>query len=242
MIVYDQEGAPTGYVSLTGVPYLFKKDLNENVVSLVYVDGSDICSTSYDAWGNPQLTLYGNFIQQAVTLVTIQLCPSTYHGYLYDYENGMYFNQGRCYSPSWGRYISPESPEKLTERSDNPLDSNLYLFCDNNTVNTLDTVASWSRDYTGLDWKANGFDIKMNEMFASRSMCMLVANDLIKKYGSWSPESGYNLYNMNSLRISSDLFAHYIGKTAMASINKVNACDGYLTIRKAILYEFEVMI
>ena len=234
MIIYDQEGTPTGYLSLAGVPYLFKKDLNENVLSLVYTDGTDICSVRYDAWGSPQLTLYGNIIQQAVAMVTVLLCPVSYHGYLYDYESGLYFNQGRCYSPSWGRYVSPESPEKLTNRSENPLDSNLYLFCNNNTINTLDTVASWSRDYTELDWQANGFDIKMNEMFASRPMCMLVANELIKKYGKWYPEYGYALFEMNSLRISSDLFAHYIGKTATAAINKVNACwgDGWILSNK----------
>ncbi len=230
MIIYDQEGTPTGYLSLAGVPYLFKKDLNENVLSLVYTDGTDICSVKYDAWGNPQLTLYGNIIQQAVAMVTINLCPVSYHGYLYDYESGLYFNQGRSYSPSWGRYVSPESPEKLTNRSENPLDSNLYLFSNNNTINELDTVASWSRDYTELEWQANGFDIKMNEVFASRPMCMLVANELIKKYGKWYPEYGYALFEMNSLRISSDLFAHYVGKKATAAINKVNACwgDGWI--------------
>ncbi len=230
MIIYDQEGAPAGYISYDGVPYLFKKDINESVLSLVYTDGTDTCSIQYDAWGSPMVTLSGNWIQQIVTLLTLMHSPSLYHGYLYDYESGLYYNQGRCYSSSWGRYVSPESPEKLTERSDNPLDVNLYLFCNNNTVNIPDTVALWSRDYSGVEWQANGFDIKMDEMFASRSMCMLVANQIIKKYGTWSPELGYNINEMNALRVSSDLFAHYVGKTATAAVNKVNACwgDGWI--------------
>jgi RHS repeat-associated protein len=176
------------------------------------------------------VSLSGNWIQQIVTILTLMHSLSLYHGYLYDYESGLYYNQGRCYSSSWGRYVSPESPEKLTERSDNPLDANLYLFCNNNTVNKLDTVASWSRDYSGVEWQANGFDIRMNEMFASRSICMIIANQIIKKYGSWSPKFGYNFNEMNALRISSDLFAHYVGKAATAAINKVNACwgDGWI--------------
>ncbi len=230
LIIYDQEGAPAGYVSFEGVPYLFKKDINENILSLVYTDGTDTCSIQYDAWGSPMVSLSGNWIQQIVTILTLMHSPSLYHGYLYDYESGLYYNQGRCYSSSWGRYVSPESPEKLTERSDNPLDANLYLFCNNNTVNKLDTVASWSRDYSGVEWQANGFDIRMNEMFASRSICMIIANQIIKKYGSWSPKFGYNFNEMNALRISSDLFAHYVGKAATAAINKVNACwgDGWI--------------
>jgi RHS repeat-associated protein len=230
MIIYDQEGTPTGYLSLAGVPYLFKKDLNENVLSLVYTDGTDICSVRYDAWGSPQLTLYGNIIQQAVAMVTVLLCPVSYHGYLYDYESGLYFNQGRSYSPSWGRYISPESPEKLTNRSEDPLDSNLYLFSNNNTVNKLDIVASWSRIYNGLEWKANGFEVVMSDIFASRSICVLFASQIIKAYGTWDMDYGYNYMGMSVEDIASDLFAHYVGKNAKAAINKVNACwgDGWI--------------
>ena len=74
----------------------------------------------------------------------------------------------------------------------------------------------------------------MNDMFASRSMCMVIANQIIKKYGTWSPLYGYSVFEMNSLRISSDLFAHYVGKNATAAINKVNACwgDGWILNNK----------
>ena len=230
IIVYDQEGTPTGYLSLFGVPYLFKKDLNENVLSLVFSDGTNICSVKYDSWGSPQLTLYGDLIQQIISVVTISYCPSLYHGYLYDYETGMYFNQGKCYSSSWGRYISPESPEILTERNDNPLDSNLYLFCNNNPVNTLDKVASWSREYTGIEWKSNGFEVAMSDIFASRSICTIFAAQIIKVYGTWNMDYGYNYMGLSVEDIASDLFAHYVGRTAKGAVNKVNAVwgDGWI--------------
>ncbi len=230
-LVYDEAGTPVGYVTMLGVPYYFNKDINENVLSLVYTDGSKLCSFSYDSWGLPKATYHGdNFLAQAVAKLTAVFCPVTYHGYLYDYETGLYFNKGRCYSPSWGRYLNPEDPVSLIESSTNPLDANLYLFCNNNTVNYLDKTASWSRNYDGVTWVANGFDVGMNKLFSSRAFCSVFAGQIIKTYGTWDLNNGYNYKGMNSLRIASDLFAHCIGKYAQSAINKVNTCwgDGWI--------------
>lgn len=230
-LVYDEEGAPVGYVTMLGVPYYFNKDINENVLSLIYTDGTKLCSFSYDSWGLPKATYHGeNILVQAIAKLTAVFCPVTYHGYLYDYETGLYFNKGRCYSPSWGRYLNPEDPISLTESSINPLDANLYLFCNNNTVNNTDRIASWSRNYDGVVWGANGFDVEMSKLFSSRAFCSVFAGQIIKTYGSWDITNGYNYQGMNSLRIASDLFAHCVGKYAKSAINKVNACwgDGWI--------------
>ena len=229
-LIYDEEGAPVGYVTMYGVPYYFCKDINENVLSLVYTDGSETCSYTYDSWGLPIVTLHGTIAEKIATALTVPFCPATYHGYLYDYETGLYFNQGRYYSPSWGRYLNPEDAVKLTENSTNPLDANLYLFCNNNTVNNLDKTASWSRNYTGVTWTANGFDVEMSKIFSSRAFCSVFAGQIIKTYGSWDLVNGFNYQGMNSIRIASDLFAHCIGKYAQSAINKVNTCwgDGWI--------------
>lgn len=230
-LIYDEEGSPTGYITMLGVPYFFSKDINENVLSLIYTDGSKLCSFTYDSWGLPQSTFYGdNFIAEIVARMTAIFCPVTYHGYLYDYETGLYFNKGRCYSPSWGRYLNPEDPISLTDSSTNPLDANLYLFCNNNTVNNTDKTASWSRNYNGVKWTANGFDVEMSKIFSSRAFCSVFAGQIIKTYGSWDINNGYNYQGMNSLRIASDLFAHCVGKYAKSAINKVNTCwgDGWI--------------
>jgi RHS repeat-associated protein len=230
-LIYDEDGSPVGYVTMLGVPYYFSKDINENVLSLIYTDGSKLCSFSYDSWGLPKATYHGeNILVQAISKLTAVFCPVTYHGYLYDYETGLYFNKGRCYSPSWGRYLNPEDPISLTENSISPLDANLYLFCNNNTVNYLDKTASWSRNYNGVNWTANGFDVEMSKIFSSRAFCSVFAGQIIKTYGSWDLNNGFNYKGMNSLRIASDLFAHCIGKYAQSAINKVNTCwgDGWI--------------
>lgn len=233
-LIYDEEGTPVGYITMLGVPYYFKKDINENVLSLVYIDGSEPCSYSYDSWGLPTVVFNGNWAQNLVMAMTVPFCPATYHGYLYDYETGLYFNKSRCYSPCWGRYLNPEDAIKLTENSINPLDANLYLFCNNNTVNNLDKTASWSRIYTGVTWTANGFDVEMSKIFSSRAFCSVFAGQIIKTYGSWDLFNGYSYKGMNSIRIASDLFAHCIGKYAQSAINKVNTCwgDGWILNNK----------
>ena len=153
-----------------------------------------------------------------------------YHGYLYDFETGICFNKGKCYSPDWGRNINPEDYEKLLERPENPLEANLYLFCNNNPLNTLDKTAAWYRDYFGVEWNANGFEVPVSDMFASRIICTVFANQLIKSDGTWNMETGYNYMGMSSEMIAADLFAHYVGKNAKAAINKVNAVwgDGWI--------------
>lgn len=232
--IYDESGSPIGYMSLLGIPYLFKKDIHDSVLSLVFPDGEEMFTYSYDSWGNVTTTYSENWsqdvIQFLIVYVMAALCPIAYHGYLYDYDTGMCFNKGRLYSPDWGRNINPEYYEKLLEKSENPLEANLYLFCNNNPLNISDKTASWYREYTGVEWKSNGFEVKMSDLFASRRMCTLFASQIIKTHGTWDVGIGYSYMGMSVDDIASDLFAHYVGKYAKAAINKVNAVwgDGWI--------------
>ena len=226
-IIYDQDGAPVGYITSMGLPYYFIKDVNENVLGLVHADGTELCSITYDAWGKPSFSYYGdNLLLKLVSKATAVFCPITYHGYIYDYETGMYCSQGRCYSPAWGRYINLENPTSLIEYSTDVLDANLYLFCNNNPINNIDPYASWSRNYIEPNWISRGFSVNMNEVFASRSFCTIFTNQFLKTYGVWDAENGYTYLGMDAMRISSNLFAHYIGKNASSAIEKVNASWG----------------
>ena len=234
-IIYDQEGAPVGYITSMGLPYYFIKDVNENVLGLVHADGTELCSITYDAWGKPSFSYYGdNLLLKLVSKATAVFCPITYHGYIYDYETGMYCSQGRCYSPAWGRYINPENPTSLIEYSTDVLDANLYLFCNNNPINNIDPYASWSRNYIQPNWISRGFSVNMNEVFASRSFCTIFTNQFLKTYGVWDAENGYTYLGMDAMRISSNLFAHYIGKNASSAIEKVNTSwgEGWIEICK----------
>lgn len=230
-IIYDQENSPIGYITSFGIPYYFIKDVNENVIGLIHPDGSMLYSISYDAFGAPKFNYHGeNFAARAWAKVFAIFNPINYHGYIYDYETGMYCSQGRCYSPTWGRYINADNPTKLLDSTDNVLSSNTYLFCNNNPVNNIDSYAIWSRDYFELGWNARGFTVEMSELFASRSFCAIFANQFLKEYGEWSAENGYTYLEMDTLRIASDLFAHYVAKNAPSAINKVNAYwgDGWI--------------
>lgn len=232
--IYDESGSPIGYMSLLGIPYLFKKDIHDSVLSLVFPDGEEMFTYSYDSWGNVTTTYSENWsqdeIQFLIVYVMAALCPIAYHGYLYDYDTGMCFNKGRCYSPDWGRNLNPEDYEKLLDRPENPLEANLYLFCDNNPLNVLDKTASWYKEYRGVEWKSNGFEVAMSDMFASRPLCTIFASQVIKEHGTWDATKGYNYIGLNAEDIACDLFAHYVGKYAKAAINKVNAVwgDGWI--------------
>ena len=60
-----------------------------------------------------------------------------YKGYIYDKETGLYYNQQRYYSPSWGRFINASDPMTLTENMDNVYSANLFNYCGNDPVNNL---------------------------------------------------------------------------------------------------------
>lgn len=246
-IIYDQEGAPVGYITSMGLPYYFLKDYNENVVGFVHADGTLMCSITYDTWGIPTYTYHGNnLLEKLVIKATAIFNPVTYHGFIYDYETGMYCSRGRCYSPEWGRYINSDTPTSLMnvtdyivdvdDVDDNPLalfdvtgsvlDSNLYLFCNNNPINNVDVCSMWSRDCYVYGKNSRGFKVEMSDLFASRALCTIFANQILEQHGEWSASIGYHYRNMSSLRVASTLFAHYVAKNAPSAINKVNATWG----------------
>lgn len=230
-IIYDQEGSPAGYITSLGIPYYFMKDVNENVIGLVHPNGSMLCSITYDAWGTPNYTYYGdNLLAKMVAKATAIFNPITYHGYIYDYETGMYCSKGRCYSPSWGRYINPDEPITLNERTENILDANLYLFSNNDPINNVDTYAMWSRDYFELGWDTEFFSVEASDLFASRSFCAIFANQFVEENGEYTVGVGYHYNGMTPFQIASAIFAHYVAKKAPEAINKVNASwgDGWL--------------
>lgn len=230
-IIYDQEGSPVGYITSMGMPYYYLKDINGNVLGLIHPDGTKLCSMSYDDWGTPYFSYYGdNILLKLVSKATAVLNPITYNGYIYDYETGMYCGEGRYYSPVWRRYLNTNNPLTLKEHTENVLDTNLYLLYNNNPINHYNIHASWSDEFISFGWNSKGFNVGMNELFASRAFCMVFANNFLEKYGEWDAEKGYTYLGMNNLRIASDIFAHYVANKAASAITKVNAAwgDGWI--------------
>lgn len=212
-IIYDDNNLPIGIVSPSGMSLYYQKDIHGNIIGLLTAEGEYLANVYYDAWGNFYLDIQGdNSLERAINAIIVAFNPCMYHGYLYDYELGLYFNQGRCYSPAWGRYLNSDDPTSLLETSENPLDSNLYLFCKNNAVNEMDKYGSWSQSLSGFKWTSNGFEVAANPIFISKAFSMIFANEIIKKNFAFSSDIGSNYLGMNSLRIASNLYAHSLAK------------------------------
>lgn len=226
-IIYDHEGSPVGMICANGIPYYYVRDINDNVIGLVNSNGTTVCSISYDIWGVPSFTYCSDYSILAKVAMAVSLNPITYHGYIYDYETGLYCSRGRVYSPEWGRYLNPDMPTELRNSTENVLDSNLYLFCNNNPVNNIDSNALISLDRFDLTIKKYGsikFTTDFNELFSSRAFCTIFANRLIQKYSSAA--TNYKYLGMDSTQLAATLFAKYIAKNAPAAINKINAYWG----------------
>ena len=231
-ILYDNTGTPYGITSPTGSAYYFLRDGSDSVRGLIAPDGELIAFAQYDAFGNVQMAFMGDSIlDRAYNKVTALYNPCTYKGYLFDYELGMYFIQNKCYSPTLGRFLSEDSVEALTEPKDNPLDTNLHLFCNNNPVNSSDVNAEWNRDkFTFSGDKAYDVKVEMSKAFLSRPFCTLFASKILSETGSWDYINGRCYNEMDVERIASNLFARCVGNYAESALNRVNATwgDGWI--------------
>ena len=144
--------------------FLFVKDAQGNVVSISALEGGYFFNLSYDSFGNPSLEVTGSEIdkiQQSiadaktqlekillqisgalgialVTGITFMCVPTTYRGYMYDMETGLYYCQSRYYSPEWGRFINADDTSLLELTTGNIHGANLFAYCNNDPVNNFD--------------------------------------------------------------------------------------------------------
>ncbi len=231
MIIYDQGGSAVGYVDYRGIMLFYQKDLYGNVIGLVFPNGQRFADIYFDSWGEITGQGYEYYwddvhLSALAAMAAATYSPVTFNGMIYIPEMGLYCDKGRFYSPTWGRYLNPDSPKNIGLNDSSVLDANLYLFHNNDPVNEY---FDWNKlDIVGeiTGWNAYGFNVAMSRDFASRAVCALFADDFIRKYGSWTPQDGYSYNGMCSLRIASNLFAACIAKYSRAAIDCVNASWG----------------
>lgn len=151
--------------------FLFVKDAQGNVVSISALEGGYFFNLSYDSFGNPSLEVTGSEvdkIQQSIADAKTQLekillqisgalgialvtgntfmcVPTTYRGYMYDMETGLYYCQSRYYSPEWGRFINADDTSLLELTTGNIHGANLFAYCGNDPVNNTDPSGYWAR-------------------------------------------------------------------------------------------------
>ena len=228
-IIYDINNSPVAIQTPSGMQYLFEKDANGNVISLINPEGEKICCYNYDSFGNISAKELGdNWGEEIVNGITMLYNPCTYKGALYDYDIGMYFIQGRCYSPFLGRYLNISNYDSLNSVSETP-NTSPYIFCSNDPINNSDSVIK-EIDNSSVELLNNGFITEMSKAFLSRSYCMTFTNSLLRKYGTMDSSGEYQFMGMSKERIQSDLFAHSVGRYCEEAINRVNSIwgDGWL--------------
>ncbi len=134
---YDAQGKP-GIVLFDGTPYAYLYNLQGDVIALANTAGTIVCSYGYDAWGVP-VTRTGSMAGSG-TVGFIQ--PFRYRGYVWDEETGLYYLRSRYYRPSWGRFVSADETDNISEA-----ESNLYFYCVNSSVNFDDPDGCGLKDF-----------------------------------------------------------------------------------------------
>ena len=122
-ILYIDNAIGLGYNKYNGQKYVYRKNLQGDIVAILDECGCTRGTYEYDAWGKI-------IWQGGSELLTIN--PFRYRGYYYDEETGLYYLNSRYYDPETGRFISPDSLKYLEPETCNGL--NLYAYCGNNPV------------------------------------------------------------------------------------------------------------
>ncbi len=139
--IYDESGVVgLKYGEKT---YIYRKDVQGNIIAILDSTGDVVVEYTYDAWGNHIVTP----TDEAYSELS-QLNPFRYRGYYYDTETGLYFLKTRYYDPEVGRFITIDDLSYLDPDTINGL--NLYAYCGDNPVMRTDSNgSSWWSDF----WK-----------------------------------------------------------------------------------------
>ena len=135
---YDSNDELVG-AQINGTEYIYLRNLQGDVISLLDESGQSVVDYTYDAWGKV-VSITG-----ALADSIGQLNPMRYRGYYFDYESGYYYLQSRFYNSETCRFLNIDSPQMLRYSKDSALSSNLYTYCLNNPINRKDISGFWSK-------------------------------------------------------------------------------------------------
>ena len=124
---YDTNGSPLGFV-LNGTQYFYITNQMGDVLAITDTEGSVVGNYEYDAWGK---------VLTADTDIANQN-PIRYRGYYYDNETGYYYLQSRYYDSNICRFLNTDLYDMARQESNYANFMNLYLYCENNSVNKSD--------------------------------------------------------------------------------------------------------
>ena len=129
LFYYDSDGSATSF-SYNGTMYFYVKNLQGDVVRIIDLSGTEVASYVYDAWGNIKDTKGEPTIRE--------INPIRYRSYVYDTETSLYYLQSRYYDPFAGRFLNADEISYMF-MSDSAIGSNAFSYCDNNSINAVDS-------------------------------------------------------------------------------------------------------
>lgn len=117
-----------------------------------------------EAWRKALLASLASLALAALTTHTLRMGQSTYRSYVMDMETGLYYCNNRYYSPAYGRFINMDNPVELLEDMENPLNANLFVYCNNDPINSVASLENSS-----FNLSAVGIQADMSSCFISPS-------------------------------------------------------------------------
>ena len=113
--------------------YLYIRNIQGDITSIIDTEGNIICTYAYDGYGN-HIVLDENGKEDTSLTSIGHLNPFRYRGYYFDEESGLYYLNSRYYDPETGRFISPDILTILDETKGQINGLNLYMYCNDNPI------------------------------------------------------------------------------------------------------------
>lgn len=142
LFYYDSDGSATSF-SYNGTMYFYVKNLQGDVIRIIDLAGTEVASYVYDAWGNIKDTKGDPTVRE--------LNPIRYRGYVYDTETSLYYLQSRYYDTLTDRFLNADV--YCDTGTDTTLSTNMFAYCENNSVNYIDNGGYARKKYDATKYK-----------------------------------------------------------------------------------------